>query len=200
MKPTQTELNFKLIPKNGKYNYWIATDENGKHWFNVIQIDQQKPTSGYSDSNYICKMKGVENIFPEFIKNNPPQGEENKKLQAGWRQMFGTPVSYYPYINIEYNKNIIAVIDMDRMEMQRISRETTEKFANHIINACNNFDRLTEENKQLFKMVRDLKFVVNKLSQDDLTQFERDGFAQWEGEAHELLLKINPNYFKNANE
>lgn len=48
---------------------------------------------------------------------------------------------------------------------------------------------------ELFKMVYDLKQAVNKLSQDGLTQFDRDTEAQIEGEAHELLYRINPDYY-----
>lgn len=53
---------------------------------------------------------------------------------------------------------------------------------------------------ELFQMVIDLKKCIQRLSNDDLSQFERDTEAQWEGEAHELLTRINPNYYKNANE
>lgn len=55
-------------------------------------------------------------------------------------------------------------------------------------------------NRELFQMVRNLKDCINRLSQDNLSQLERDNEAQWEGEAHELLTRINPNYYKNANE
>ena len=54
-------------------------------------------------------------------------------------------------------------------------------------------------NRELFQMVRDLKDCIKRLSQDNLSQIERDKEAQWEGEAHELLTRINPNYYKNAN-
>lgn len=52
---------------------------------------------------------------------------------------------------------------------------------------------------ELLQMVYDLKQAVNRLSQDGLTQFNRDTEAQIEGEAHELLHRINPDYYKNAN-
>ena len=38
-----------------------------------------------------------------------------------------------------------------------------------------------------------------RLTADDMQQFDRDTEAQWIGEAHELLHKVNPNYYKNAN-
>lgn len=53
---------------------------------------------------------------------------------------------------------------------------------------------------ELFQMVRDLKECIKRLSQDGVSQYDRDTEAQWEGEAFELLTRINPNYYKNANE
>ena len=61
-------------------------------------------------------------------------------------------------------------------------------------------EALRNSNAELFQMVKDLKNCIQRLTQDNLSQYERDIEAQWEGEAHELLLKINPNYYKNANE
>lgn len=56
-------------------------------------------------------------------------------------------------------------------------------------------------NRELFKMVIDLKNCIKRLTSDDaLTQYDKDTEAQWEGEAHELLSRIDPNYYKNANE
>jgi len=59
--------------------------------------------------------------------------------------------------------------------------------------------RLIAHAPELLQMVYDLKQAVKKLSQDDLTQFDRDTEAQIEGEAHELLTKINPDYYSNTN-
>jgi hypothetical protein len=52
---------------------------------------------------------------------------------------------------------------------------------------------------ELLQMVYDLKNCIKRLTEDDLTQFDRDKEAQWIGDAHELLLKVNPDYYKNAN-
>jgi hypothetical protein len=52
---------------------------------------------------------------------------------------------------------------------------------------------------ELLQMVYNLKQCIKRLIEDDITQEERDKEAQWEGEAHELLYKINPNYYYNAN-
>lgn len=54
---------------------------------------------------------------------------------------------------------------------------------------------------ELLQMVYDLKKCIERLTDDNLElhQEDRDKEAQWIGEAHELLHKINPNYYKNAN-
>ena len=52
---------------------------------------------------------------------------------------------------------------------------------------------------ELLQMVFDLKNCIKRLTDDGLSQEDRDKEAQWEGEAHELLCRINPDYYKNAN-
>jgi len=54
---------------------------------------------------------------------------------------------------------------------------------------------------ELLQMVYNLMKCVHRLTDDsfELHQEDKDNEAQWIGEAHELLLKINPNYYKNAN-
>jgi len=48
---------------------------------------------------------------------------------------------------------------------------------------------------ELLKMVYDLKNCIKRLTSDEnLTQFDKDREAEWIGEAHELLYRINPNY------
>jgi hypothetical protein len=42
---------------------------------------------------------------------------------------------------------------------------------------------------ELLQMVIDLKGCIKRLTEDRLTQFERDREAQWIGGAHELILK-----------
>lgn len=43
-------------------------------------------------------------------------------------------------------------------------------------------------------MVKSLKECIQRLTSDHLSQFDRDLEAYWIGEAHELLIGINPNY------
>ena len=59
--------------------------------------------------------------------------------------------------------------------------------------------RLIAAAPELLQMVYDLKKCIERLTADDVSQFDRDTEAYWIGEAHELLLKANPNYYKNAN-
>ena len=58
---------------------------------------------------------------------------------------------------------------------------------------------MKEYNKDLFNMVNDLKKSIERLTSEKISQFDIDKEAYWIGEAHELLNKINPNYYTNAN-
>ena len=49
---------------------------------------------------------------------------------------------------------------------------------------------------ELLQMVYDLKNCIKRLTEDGMSQEDRDKEAQWIGEAHELLYKINPDYNK----
>jgi hypothetical protein len=50
-------------------------------------------------------------------------------------------------------------------------------------------------------MVKDLKDCIKRLTSDEeMSQFDMDAEAQWIGDAHELLYKINPDYYRNANQ
>ena len=53
---------------------------------------------------------------------------------------------------------------------------------------------------ELLQMVWQLKNCIGRLTEDtEMSQFDKDREAQWIGEAHELLYKINPGYYRNAN-
>ena len=77
--------------------------------------------------------------------------------------------------------------------------EALDKLTPLAIDLANEVIELREQKDELFQMVKDLKNCIKRLSQDNVTQFDRDKEAQWEGEAHELLVRINPNYYRNAN-
>mgnify|MGYP003435219427 FL=1 len=87
---------------------------------------------------------------------------------------------------IRANGNLIA--ELPDNEINGIDKEQAEANAQLIAAA-----------PELLQMVYDLKQAVKRLSQDDLSQYDRDTEAQIEGEAHELLQRIIPDYYKNAN-
>lgn len=60
--------------------------------------------------------------------------------------------------------------------------------------------RLIAAAPEMMQMIYDLKNCIERLTGDDaLTQYDKDTEAQWIGEAHELLTKIAPEYYQNAN-
>ena len=60
--------------------------------------------------------------------------------------------------------------------------------------------RLITKAPELLQMVYDLKKCIERLTNDslELHQENRDKEAQWTGEAHELLISINPDYNKQG--
>lgn len=60
--------------------------------------------------------------------------------------------------------------------------------------------RLIAAAPELLQMVCDLKKCIERLTADDVSQFDRDRESEWIGEAHELLHKASPDYYKNANQ
>ena len=111
-------------------------------------------------------------------------------------QTYGTTFIEVREGTIEINSSEGALIALCGNERNAEAQANAER----ICTAVNGYDALLKSNAELFQMVRDLKKCINRLCQDGVTQEERDLEAYWEGEAHELLLNINPNYFKNANE
>lgn len=61
--------------------------------------------------------------------------------------------------------------------------------------------RLIAAAPEMLQMIYCLKKCIERLTSDDaLTQYDKDTEAQWIGEAHELLNKVAPGYYNNANE
>ena len=60
--------------------------------------------------------------------------------------------------------------------------------------------RLITAAPELLQMVYDLKKCIKRLTEDNLLQFQKDAEAEWIGEAHELLMKVEPDYYRNANQ
>ena len=46
------------------YNYYIGEDKNGK-FYNIVPNDQPIPTAGYYSADYILRIKGVPDLFPD---------------------------------------------------------------------------------------------------------------------------------------
>ncbi len=84
------------------------------------------------------------------------------------------------------------LIEIDNICVMKRTDDEAQANAERIVKAVNSHD-------ELFKMVYDLKKCVERLTQDNVTQEERDLEAYWIGEAHELLHKVNPDYYQNAN-
>jgi hypothetical protein len=55
-------MNMRLIKTDFGYNYWKGED-GGKPVYNVVPQNQPAPSGGYLNADYICKVKGVPNMF-----------------------------------------------------------------------------------------------------------------------------------------
>lgn len=66
-------------------------------------------------------------------------------------------------------------------------KDTNDKF----IETAKLLIKAQDDNKDLLQMVKDLKNCVSRLCSDNATQYLRDAEAEWIGEAHELLNRLN---------
>jgi hypothetical protein len=96
----------------------------------------------------------------------------------------------YEHINIVTDEQFICEIPAPI----EINEDTAERKQTAEANA-----KLIAAAPELLQMVFDLKNCIAKLCHDRVSQFDRDHEANWIGEAHELLSKINPDYYQNAN-
>jgi hypothetical protein len=53
----------KLVYTEYGYDFYIGNDKLGRLFYNVVPAGSPKPKSGYSNSNWICKINGVRNVF-----------------------------------------------------------------------------------------------------------------------------------------
>jgi hypothetical protein len=60
----------KLVHSDDKYDFYIGVDEKGENFYNVVPSGSNKPNSGYYKPEWICKIKGVENIFKKLNKKD----------------------------------------------------------------------------------------------------------------------------------
>jgi hypothetical protein len=166
----------------------------------VIVDWQYHPVNGtYPEPVYLGKFN-VESLeegepFPEQSAPTPPEKEAIGE-HPDWK--------YSPHFKDDAQGHVFSN-DEDRMLFNLIApaaatQKQLNKDAKKFVDAVNAYPSLVRENAELFQMVRHLKSCVKRLAEDDVSQFERDTEAQWEGEAHELLVRINPNYYRNANE
>lgn len=61
--------DMRIVANFNGYNYWTAVDANGKRYYNVEPDVYGAPCSGYYDSEYICSIKGVPNLFNEDLRH-----------------------------------------------------------------------------------------------------------------------------------
>lgn len=108
----------------------------------------------------------------------------NNKHTPGTWNVSKTINDYAIYSSQNDSKDIAAVYQYSRS----IAPEEAEANAKLIAAA-----------PELLEMVYNLKQCIKRLTADNLSQYDRDTEAQWEGEAHELLTRINPDYYNNAN-
>ncbi len=52
----------RLVHTGYGYDFYIGEDD-GKSFYNIIQMGESEPSSGYYNSEHISKMKGVKNVF-----------------------------------------------------------------------------------------------------------------------------------------
>jgi hypothetical protein len=56
-----------LVAVFNGYRYYSGIDKNGKVWYNIIpekEIGNSHPAfAGYGSAEYICKVKGLPNLF-----------------------------------------------------------------------------------------------------------------------------------------
>ena len=49
------------------YDFYMGTDKKGKKFYDITPTGQPAPKGGYYSAEYICKIKGVPNIFNNLI-------------------------------------------------------------------------------------------------------------------------------------
>jgi hypothetical protein len=60
----------RLVHTGYGYDFYIGKDDKGKSFYNIIPMGENEPTSGYYNSEWISKMKGVKNVFKTVEKEH----------------------------------------------------------------------------------------------------------------------------------
>lgn len=53
----------ELIAEKFGYKFWQGANEDGKPFYNITPHFLPAPIGGYMNSDYICKIKEVPNLF-----------------------------------------------------------------------------------------------------------------------------------------
>jgi len=115
-----------------------------------------------------------------------------KTKHTGGQWIKGTNTSSRDWMRIYSEGKLIAEVKELSKKGERKATDFEEEGANaHLIMYA----------PELLQMVYDLKNCIKRLTSDaEMSQFDRDAEAEWIGDAHELLYKVNPDYYKNANQ
>jgi len=57
-----------LVHTGYGYDFYIGKDNEGKTFYNIVPMGDNKPNGGYYSSEFICKNKGVKNVFKTVEK------------------------------------------------------------------------------------------------------------------------------------
>ena len=115
---------------------------------------------------------------------------KTKHTQGQWIK--GTNTSSRDWMKIYADGKLIAEVKELSKKGERKASDFEEEGANvHLIAHA----------PELLQMVKNLKDCIKRLTSNAaLSQFDMDVEAEWVGDAHELLYKINPDYYRNANQ
>jgi hypothetical protein len=115
---------------------------------------------------------------------------KTKHTQGQWIK--GTNTAKRDWMKIYSEGKLIAEVKELSKKGERKATDFEEEGANA---------QLIMYAPELLQMVKSLKDCIKRLTNDtEMSQYDIDCEAEWIGEAHELLHKINPNYYQNANQ
>ena len=114
---------------------------------------------------------------------------KTKHTQGQWIK--GTNTAKRDWMKIYAQGKLIAEVKELSKKGERKATDVEQEGANaHLIMYA----------PELLQMVKSLKDCIKRLTSDEeMSQFDMDAEAEWIGDAHELLYKINPDYYQNAN-
>ena len=115
-----------------------------------------------------------------------------KTLHTKGQWIKGTKTSSRDWMKIYANGKLIA-------EVKELSKKGERKATDFEQEGAN--AHLIAHAPELLQMVKYLKDCIERLTSDtELSQSDMGVEAEWIGDARELLYKINPDYYQNANQ